>query len=187
MGAIVFGCAVCALAGMPSAAAGAVPGQALGELQRTVGDAVSRALELPKQPVSPATPAPAPAPVPKPAAPAPAPPAAKPGPAAAPQAPSQPVRQTGRVRASSSQVTDSPGEAARERSAPAPARASAAQSADPTDAAVATARPVLATAADLGDEDDGALPFTGFGMLPLVLGAMLALLAGIGLRRAVRG
>lgn len=176
--------AVFALAVMPSAAAGGVPGQALGELQRTVGDAVSRAVELPKQPLPPAKPAPAPAP--RPSAPAPASRAAKPAPAATSQAPPRPVRQTGRVRASSSGASDSPGNAAREPSSPATAKSAATRQADPTDAAVATSPPVLATAADVGGEDDGSLPFTGFALLPLTLVAALALLAGIGLRRAVR-
>ena len=179
-------CAGLAFTLLPPVAQGAVPTQGLGELQRTVGEAVSQTAEV----VKPALPqaAPAPAPAPKPAAPAPAPRAATPAPAAAPQAPRAAVKQAGAARASSSQNGGSPGsKAAQEPASPAPARPSGSQPDEPTEAPAATPGPVVVTAADVGNADDEAsLPFTGSNMLPLLLVAVLVLLTGVGLRRAVR-
>src|SRR5436190_1175442 len=55
--------------------------------------------------------------------------------------------------------------------------------ADPTDATPAASRPVATTAAG---GDSGSLPFTGSTVLPLLLTAVLILMAGTGLRRATR-
>ena len=179
-------CAGLAFMLLPPVAQGAVPTQGLGELQRTVGEAVSKTAEL----VKPALPqaAPAPAPAPKPAAPAPAPRAVTPAPAAAPQAPRAAVKQAGAARASSSQNGSSPGsKAAQEPASPEPARSSGSQPDEPTEAPAATPGPVVVTAADVGNGDDEAsLPFTGSNMVPLLLVAVLVLLTGVGLRRAVR-
>jgi len=181
-------CAGLAFTLLPPVAQGAVPTQGLGELQRTVGEAVSQTADLVKPALPQAAPAPAPAPAPKPAAPAPAPRAATPAPAAAPQAPRAAVKQAGAARASSRQNGGSPGsKAAQEPASPAPARSSGSQPDEPTDAPAATPGPVVVTAADVGTADDEAsLPFTGSNMLPLLLVAVLVLLTGAGLRRAVR-
>ena len=183
--AIVVVCAASALTILPSAAHGAAPVQGLGELQRTVGQAVSQAVDLTKPARRPVTPAPAPAP--KPAAPAPAPRAASAAPAAAPQRPAAPVRRARAARASSSRKGKSSARAARKAPSPAPSRSSATQPAESAAAPATTPRTVFATAADLGTGDDEtSLPFTGSNMLPLLLVAVLVLLTGIGLKRAVR-
>ena len=64
------------------------------------------------------------------------------------------------------------------------ARTGGAQAPDPTDAPDATTSPVSVDAGDGGDEAADTLPFTGFALVPLLLVATLALLGGVGLRRA---
>jgi cobalamin biosynthesis Mg chelatase CobN len=170
---------------MPSAAHAAVPGQDP-QLPRTVDEAVSQAADLLTRLAAPVTPAPAPEPAAP--APAPAPRASSPAPPAAPKAPAAPVRQAGSVGATTSQNSDSPGRAVKERSSSPPrARSSDAQPADFTDATEAAARAVFARAADTGEADDEAsLPFTGSRTVPLLMVAAIVLLAGIGLKRAIR-
>jgi len=177
-------CAASALTVLPAAAQGAVPVQGPGQLQRTVGQAVSQAADRATSALPSVTRAPAPAP--RPAAPAPAPRTSSPAPAAAAKPPPAPVRQAPVARASS-QRGDSPASVAQEPSSPAPARSSGTQPSDSTGPPAATPRPVFATAADLGNGDDEtSLPFTGASLLPLLLVAVLVLLTGIGLKRAVR-
>jgi hypothetical protein len=174
----VGGCFL-ALVALPSLASAAVPGDTVSRVQRTVGDAVS-------QVVAPSKPAPAPAPA---RAPAPAPRESSSPPAAKtpPAAPSAPVQTTSRAPAAP-RAAGSGDHATRQApsatSSTAPAKASGGEpAADPTSAPEGSTRPVLDHVSDLSDENPSTLPFTGFGIFPVLLVAMLALGAGVALRR----
>ena len=168
-----------ALVALPSLASAAVPGDTVSRVQRTVGKAVS-------QVVAPSKPAPAPAPA---RAPAPAPRESSSPPAAktAPAAPSAPAQTTARASAAP-RAAGSSDHATRQApsatSSAAPAKASGgAAAADPTSAPEATTHPVVDQVSDLRDENPGTLPFTGFGIFPVLLVAILALVSGVALRR----
>jgi hypothetical protein len=157
-----------------------------GELQRLVGEAAPPVPELQKPPTAPAARGPS-RPASKPSRPAPATPRPNPPPADASPAAPRPARQVGGARATSSQADDPSGQGPSQGSPPATGGASGgATAADAPDAADPTTRPVAAQAGDLGEQDATTLPFTGFRILPMLLMAVLALMAGIGLRRAVR-
>ena len=89
------------------------------------------------------------------------------------------------MQASSNQGGDVSGPALEESSSATPAGTSGG-TADPTDAPDATTRPVTVEAADLEDAGAEALPFTGWTPLPMMLLAVLAVIAGGRLRRAAR-
>jgi hypothetical protein len=177
---------ISALAALPPAASGQdLPGK-LGEVQRTLGEAIS-------QPSAPPSVRPAPAArepsrsEPRPSAPASPARGSSPSAPAAPPALPQPAGQAGGAPASAGQGGGSPGGRAAGRSSSAPAAKVAGQkAANPTDAPDATGELAQAETDDLADEGTGTLPFTGSRLLQPALLAVLLLVAGFGLRRAVR-
>lgn len=174
------------LAAAAPAVGGGLPKAPLDKAQRGVGQAISRvSAELPVLPTAPLTREPS-RPAPRPARAAA--PAAPQGSAAAPEAaaPAQAARPATPVRASSGRASAAPSAAApRAHASAAKAKVASASKApaDPTDATPAASRPVATTAAG---GDSGSLPFTGSTVLPLLLTAVLILMAGTGLRRATR-
>jgi cobalamin biosynthesis Mg chelatase CobN len=174
----VGGCFL-ALVALPSLASAAVPGDPVSRVQRTVGEAVA-------QVVAPSKPAPAPEPA---RAPAPAPRESSSAPAAkaAPAGPSAPSQTTSRAPAAP-RAAGSSDHATRQAhsatSSSAPAKASGGEpAADPTSAPEGSTRPVVDDVSGLRDENPSTLPFTGFGIFPVLLVAVLALGAGVTLRR----
>ena len=174
---VVAVCSVIAPMAMPAGAAAALPAPRLGELEHAVGKTVSEASGRAVVQTPPAAPH---APSPQAPRPARAAQTSQPSPTPAPAAALRRSPHVASVRASAVRPSSRRVTAA---AAAKPARPQ--PTADPTTASSVASRPTEVQAATTRGGSSTTLPFTGARILGLLAVAVLALLAGFGLRRVV--